>query len=456
MFYLSVTAAFIMLVTLLVNVNFGILAAFLLKPVTDTSYLTYFGGIRLPELVGVAVPLLVLMRSFTPGQKLSEMPLFRIWLIYLIYNVLTFSIIAFDRGALSSIGLSFRVLNGFVGFYMIQAFFHDRESFRRLLLVIILAGLFPMATGVYQALTGVVWHERMTVGLVRNVGLYHDSVTFRNYAFQTLSAVFLFWFYFLKPGRDIVKRTLLLILVSACLVVLYKVYSKAGITILTLWILIYCVSHKRIVPAILSVGLLVGINFLYQGQLFSEVEQLFWREVAATMENADELAYRKTLSGRWSVWEFLLQEFASRPLVFQILGNGNTGNAHNDFLIALFSGGVVGLFIYVVLLGSIGMRILKNFRRRPSPLNVMAIMIFAMWLVDTLGLSPSLYPAYQWYVWGFIGLSLRGLDWEPVAIPVGPGPSTAIGVAGKDLEAPPGRRMYGRRAPARRPLTRKV
>ena len=433
--------------------NFGILAAFLFKPVIDTGYLTYFGGIRLPELVGVAVPLLVLMRSFTPGQKLSEMPLFRIWLIYLIYNVLTFSLYG---DAISSIGLSFRVLNGFVGFYMMQAFFHDRESFRRLLLVIILAGIFPMATGIYQALTGVVWQERITVGLSRNVGLYHDSVTFRNYAFQTLSAVFLFWFYFLKPRGDFIKRTLLLILVGACLVVLFKIYSKAAVAIMTLWILIYCVSYKRIVPAILSVGLLFGINFLYQGQVFSEVEQLFTKEIAAVTDTADELAFQRTLSGRWYGWETLLQNYADRPLVVQIFGNGNPSSAHNDFLIRLMSGGVIGLFIYVVLLASIAMRILKNYRRGPSPLNVMAIMIFVMWLVDTIGLHPSLYPAYQWYVWGFIGLSLRGLDWEPVARPVRPGPSTAIGVARKDLEAPPGRRVSGRRAPARRPLTRKV
>lgn len=174
------------------------------------------------------------------------------------------------------------------------------------------------------------------------------------------------------------------------------------------------------------------------------------------MENADELAYRRTLSGRWVGWEASLQRFANRPLVFQILGNGNPGNAHNDFLIRLFSGGVVGLFIYGVLLASVAMRILKNYRRGPSPLNVMAIMIFVMWLVDTVGLHPSLYPSYQWYVWGFIGLSLRGLDWEPVARPVGPGPSMAIGVGRKDLEAPRGRRVSGRRAPARRPLTRKV
>jgi hypothetical protein len=30
-----------------------------------------------------------------------------------------------------------------------------------------------------------------------------------------------------------------------------------------------------------------------------------------------------------------------------------------------------------------------------------------MWLVDAIGLVPSSYPGYQWFVWGFIGLSLR-------------------------------------------------
>ena len=94
--------------------------------------------------------------------------------------------------------------------------------------------------------------------------------------------------------------------------------------------------------------------------------------------------------------------------------------------------------------------------RGPSPLNVMAIMIFVMWLVDTVGLHPSLYPSYQWYVWGFIGLSLRGLDWEPVARPIEPGPSMAIGVGRKDKEETLGHPVSGRRAPARRPLTRKV
>ena len=455
-FYLAATSAFILLLTLFANVNYGILVTFLLKPIIDASWKVSFGGIGLLDLVGVALPVLVLARSFAPGQKLSDIPLFRIWLIFIIYNVLTYATYALVKGPLISIEFSFRVLNGFVGYYMIQTFFHDKESFRRLLLVIILAGIFPMATGIYQVLTGAVWQPRSTVGLARNVGLYHDAVTFRNYSFQTLSAVFLFWCYFLNPGRDLIKKTLLLILVGACLVVLFKIYSKAAVAIITIWIIIYCLSYKRILPVILLAVLFLGVDFLFQGQLIADFKQLFSKEVAATLENADELVYRRTLSGRWFGWEALLRNYANRSLVVQIFGNGNPSNAHNDFLVRLLSGGVIGLFIYVVLLGSIAKAILKNLRREASPLNVMAIMIFAMWLVDTMGLHPSLYPGYQWYVWGFIGLSLRGVDWQPATRPVGPEPIVANGVGRKVGGAPSGRNVPGRTRTARGSFTRNI
>jgi hypothetical protein len=34
-------------------------------------------------------------------------------------------------------------------------------------------------------------------------------------------------------------------------------------------------------------------------------------------------------------------------------------------------------------------------------------MVFAMWLVDAIGLVPSLYSGYQWFVWGVIGIAVR-------------------------------------------------
>lgn len=74
-------------------------------------------------------------------------------------------------------------------------------------------------------------------------------------------------------------------------------------------------------------------------------------------------------------------------MIGQIFGTGNPSAPHNDFLRSLLSGGVIGLMIYVVLLHVIGMRVFKNYLRERSPLNVMALMIFGMWLIDTIGLS---------------------------------------------------------------------
>jgi hypothetical protein len=59
---------------------------------------------------------------------------------------------------------------------------------------------------------------------------------------------------------------------------------------------------------------------------------------------------------------------------------------------------------------------------------VAALMVYTMYLIDTIGLVPSVYPGYQWFVWGIIGLSLRRAAEErrlPLAAasqPPAPGP----------------------------------
>jgi hypothetical protein len=33
-----------------------------------------------------------------------------------------------------------------------------------------------------------------------------------------------------------------------------------------------------------------------------------------------------------------------------------------------------------------------------------------MWLIDAMGLVPGGFPGYQIFVWGFVGLSFRGVE----------------------------------------------
>ena len=58
---------------------------------------------------------------------------------------------------------------------------------------------------------------------------------------------------------------------------------------------------------------------------------------------------------------------------------------------------------------SIGIKTVYNCLRQQTPLNIMAVMLIGMWSIDAIGLVPGAYPGYQIFVWGFIGLALRGV-----------------------------------------------
>jgi hypothetical protein len=72
----------------------------------------------------------------------------------------------------------------------------------------------------------------------------------------------------------------------------------------------------------------------------------------------------------------------------------------------------VGLLIYLGLLFAIGRRLIANWYRRRTPLDVMGIMLFVMILIDSMGIHVTQYTNYQWFAWGIIGLALRGLNQE--------------------------------------------
>ena len=72
--------------------------------------------------------------------------------------------------------------------------------------------------------------------------------------------------------------------------------------------------------------------------------------------------------------------------------------------------------------------LVRNLIRRVDPLAVAGFMVFLAWMVDTIGLVPSAYSGYQWFVWGMIGLSLRVRQEEQQGFPLAEQfePSSAI------------------------------
>lgn len=396
------------LVFLAFKPQIGLFTLLFLKPIIDATWEHHMFGFNALEIVGVGVPIILLFKFLISRDlHLSETPLFKLWVFYVFVNLVSFTLILSSGKFIGSMDFFFRILNGFVGYFMLQAYIRDREDFRKLLIIILLAGLFPMLVGVYQAVTGDIWNVRQTAGsLIRGTGFYHDIFSIRSFAYITIVAIILYWSYYIDRG--FLKKSLLIAYLVLCSVSIFKAYSKAGFAVAVIWIISWTFLNKKFSLLAAIIVALILANFAAGNILYKEIAFVFSKESAA-IEGTGETKY--ILSGRLGVWEGAWHSWKSSSNFNKFFGLGSSGGAaHNDYLKTLISGGILSLVAYILLLVMIGWKIFRNLAQNFSRLNMAALMIFLMWLVDTIGLVPSLYPGYQWYVWGFIGLAFRGIE----------------------------------------------
>jgi len=419
---ISSLSVLVVILAFIFSARAGVVATLALHPIAATGWFAnyYVGTLKLNSLVliGLIVPLCIFLRAFSKGPPFTKMPLVGIWTVYLCYAVFAGSMHALDEGLSVSLNLILRHVAGFVGFYMMQAFFTERKDFKHITLALVVSGVFPILVIAYQIATDSGTLREMAAGgdlrldaaygLTRYSGYYHDIVSVRGYVFQCLAGIILYWSYFLRPNRDVVMKALLIALGLAGLFVLYKMYSKAVILTLLVWFGIWFFANGKLGVALVLGFLLIGVNALQSDLLLSETETLFQTEISQAESGGGDAS--RLLHGRVGVWEHALEGFFRASMFEQMFGAWTAFGSHNDFLQKLFYGGYVGLFIYIALLWSIGFKVLKLNLREKSPINLMAAMIFSGWMIDTIGVVPSLYPGYQWYAWGVIGLAIKGLD----------------------------------------------
>jgi len=405
-FYIALAFTGTTLVFLLVNPVWGIPLIFVSKPFIDGAFEHHLVfGVRLTEIIGTVVPMMVLLHLFLakPENSFQSMPLKTIWLILVCDFVLFSGMIAYQQDLRLGASVFFRYINGFVGVYMFQAFFREETSLKWLLGVLLLAALFPTGIGIYQALTGHVWRFESNSGVARNIGIWHDAVNLRQYSLQTILASLLFMALYVRVS--ITAKLTVLSYLAAASIVLLKTYTKAGIATLVLWAGTWTLLQKKFGTFIgLASGLLILTIFL-SSDLLQNVVQIFQKETGVL---EGEVAVERSFSGRWFGWQAMMKEWSSFDAMAQLFGSGQmTTNAHNDFLAMLFHAGIIGLLLYCTLLCTVGIVILRNVLQHSTPMNIAGLMALTMWLVDSIGVVPSAYPGHQWFLWGMIGLSLR-------------------------------------------------
>ena len=394
-------------IVLLLAPNVGIAVIFLVRPIIDTAWQEQiFLGFKLTEIFSVAVPFIVLvlvMMNVGTRRSVTQMPFWKFWAVYLLY-ILTFCVnIALTSSIVDAADVFFRFANGFVGFYLIQAYFFEGNKKKWFFLMLAFAGIFPIATGLYESITGVHWRVTTSEGEIRSIGLYHDAITIRYYGMQTILAISA-CFALNYPKNKVIKSGLIGLFAGA-LVVVFKALSKSGLFSLFVWGVIWSYGRRSwFIPSIVLVGSMILIPFYFQ-EIGDAIYNVFHKEIGAL---TGEIEATRSFSGRWIGWEGLINEWSKMDIIRQWFGSGEKNlGTHNDYLQMLLHGGIIGLIFYISFLIVVGWQLTLFYLKHKSALSIVALMAYTMWLVDTIGLVPSIYSGYQWFVWGVIGLCLR-------------------------------------------------
>jgi O-antigen ligase len=406
-FYIATTLSVIALVLLIIKPLWGVMGLFIVRPLVDATWAQpLIADFRLTEILSSLVPLIIFARMILDDgsrRPFKDMPLKWIWLVYSLDSVLFSSMVMFDEDWRAGLQVLMRHLNGLAGFYMVQAYCRDERDFLRLAWALAIAGFFPMATGFFENVTGQHW--QITLGddaVVRNIGLYHDAITIRYYAQQTIIALLLIY---AIGKRSTAVGIFCLLYGLVTLFVLKGAYSKAALFTTGIWILLWPILRKNIKATFGLAAAIVLVALYFAKDVVDSFGFIFAKEVAAVTGTGE---VQSTFAGRWSIWQDMAEKWQSMGLLTHLFGTGQMANgAHNDYLQVLFHGGYLGLSIYVALLCTVGWTIGRLLWQRLDIWAIAALFMFIMWMVDTIGLVPSVYSGYQWLVWGIIGFCLR-------------------------------------------------
>jgi hypothetical protein len=415
--YIAVSLSIVALVTLLAKPLWGVMAIFLVRPLIDATWAQpLIFDFKLTELVSSFVPLVIFVRMIADdggSRPLRDMPLKWIWLAWSLDAVLFSSLIMIDSDWRLGLSVLMRHLNGLTGFYMLQAYYRNERDLLHVAWAMAIAGIFPMATGAVEGLTGVHW--RVTFGengVVRNVGFYHDAITIRYFALQTIMSLLVI----LAIGkRSTLVKAFCLGYGLAAVFVLKGAYSKSGLLTLGSWVLLWPILRKNFKALMAVTAAIVLVILYFSKEIMESVGFVFVNEIAVVQGQG---RVDQTFAGRWYLWKDLAKQWLSLDPVAQMFGAGHAATgAHNDYLQVLFHGGLIGLCIYVALLCAVGWAIGRSLWDRRDIWAIAPLFVFIMWIVDTIGLIPSAYSGYQWFVWGIVGLCLRHRQDERLFIP---------------------------------------
>lgn len=402
--------------------RYAIAGLIIAKPIIDVSWdYNIFLNINFLKIYAGLFAILGVIYIIYKRINILQHPISLIWLIFLGLNFISTFIISDSTLFVNKIDYILRILNGFVALILFAHLFDYEKDKKFVLSVFIVAGIVPMLFWLITVLSGnpIVSNDELR----RILGPYHRFWQFNFYAMQTIICCLAYlaitntrklktnnannWLTringFLKNYIS-VQSVLLFIMVIICVSMIYTCYSKSGwitlVTILFVWFLL----RKKIIQTVLIPIIIAVIIFV--NPFAQDFQKTFQNEIDYFIHDSDtkEMVFR----GRMIRWENGMQDFGALPVLNKLFGSKETiGYPENYYLRVLWDSGIIGFIVYVILLVTTGYFLIKRCIKHKNPIVLGAILVWIFYLLNSIGSYPMFNPAFQWFMWGTIGIALH-------------------------------------------------
>lgn len=336
----------------------------------------YVGGVRLNiqrivyTLLPIVLAFVLLALSYGKGRKYPfSTKIAPLMILFASVIAINFWRSPFPEEALLILAklLSPLVMFGAGWYYFDSA--EKFDHFARLYIwsyIVSFAGLVLQLTGIFQmADIGVAQMTYASVGFEEDVfrysGFYSDSGTLAMPLYVLLPLC-----YYMLSKSDEPKRQQYWLFVMMGLIVAAASFTRGVVLGVSIVTITWLVLNKRfaLLGALLSVALPLF--------LFTEFSRKFFSDIFAFFEGG---LWATSLSGRSSIWYRLLDTFEKKSFPEQFFGggiafhsldlnlftpDGNPYSAHADLLEFMYDIGYLGLGIYLLLIGSCWVLLLRN------------------------------------------------------------------------------------------------
>lgn len=305
----------------------------ILRPLSLMAYDVGVTGFNVLEFMGIAVSYLLLipfimgLRQFQPN---------RIVFFSLLFCLYCAASLCWG----SEVRKVAQTTLPFLLFFSVRIFITRQSQMNTLLTALVLGFLIPITLSTYNVALGrniqmvEFWNK-----LSRHSGAFAGSHILA-YTMFFFSFFFCLFNHFVQPSRRLLRFAIgaFFLLSIYCL---YQSHTRTAlIGFIAFWFIYLWGKNRKSFFAAIVVSALAGIIF------YGHINSLIWKKNERDLNTAT--------SGRFTMWEDNIQIFLDSTIPQQLLGRGLGHDHriafHNDYLTLLASLGIIGLFLYLILL----------------------------------------------------------------------------------------------------------